>query len=83
MADLVAALGTSHETMSGHVACLNDGRSVARPAEDRLASYRVDRPAAVEPQRAGVALPAGTGQDVSSCANRTSPRDVLPREALR
>ena len=33
--------------------------------------------------RAGVALPACTGQDVSLCVNRTSPPDVLPREALR
>ena len=51
--------------------------------EDRQRLPRVESFVLRVPLRAGVALPACTGQDVSLCVNRTSPPDVLPREALR
>ncbi|HDH03336.1 MAG TPA: ArsR family transcriptional regulator [Actinobacteria bacterium] len=67
--DLVARLGGSQSTVSGHLACLRDCGLVVGRAEGRQMFYRIALPEVIEVLRSAELLLAETGYGVELCAN--------------
>lgn len=70
VADVVADVGMSQSTVSGHLACLKDcGLVIDRPGERRQVFYRIAQPEVYELLGAAERLLATTGKRIELCHN--------------
>ena len=69
--DLVAELGMSQASVSGHLACLKDCGLVADRPQGRAAYYSVVSPELFDVLRSAEALLESVGHDIELCPNYT------------
>ena len=70
VSDVVAEVGMSQSTVSGHLSCLKDcGLVVDRPEERRQVFYRIAQPEVYELLGAAERLLATTGKRIELCRN--------------